>query len=108
MDIETAKFLFQIAQFVLTCGVGFYVYMSSKDNVTNDRITVLQDDLDDKLDHHGERIARLEQGPRQSDLNDLHDRVTGVATALSEMRGEMKGMNSMLGTIDRYLREGSK
>lgn len=103
MDIETAKFLFQIAQFLLTCGVGFYVYMSNKNTVTNDRITGFQNDVDDRLDQHGERIAKIESGckfhPSHRDLGDLHIKINAVDGKVSTMSGKMEGIDANLRLI---------
>lgn len=108
MDIETAKFAFQIAQFALTCGVGFYVYMSNKDKVTNDRIGSLQEDLDVKLDGHSERIARLETGPTHADLGDLHERINSVAKGVDTLTGEFHGVRTTLNLIHDYLLKGKR
>lgn len=103
MDIETAKFLFQIAQFLLTCGVGFYVYMSNKNTVTNDRITLFQDDVDDRLDSHGERISKVESScrfhPSHQDLGELHSKINAVDRNVSGLSGKMEGVDANLRLI---------
>lgn len=105
MDIETAKFLFQIAQFLMMCGIGFYVYMSNTDKVTNDRVTSVYEDLDAKYDGHTERLAKLEGGPTHADLAVLHGRISVVSNDVSQIMGELRGIHSLLGGIDRYLRK---
>lgn len=108
MDIETAKFFFQIAQFVMLCVVSFYVYMSNKDKVTNDRVSELQDDLDAKLDGHSERIAKLEEGPTHEHLGDLHDRITEVGRGVSGLTGELVGIKTTLNLVHQYLLNNKK
>lgn len=108
MDIETAKFLFQIAQFVMLCVVSFYVYMSNKDKVTNDRVSELQDDLDSKLDGHSERIAKLEEGPTHDDLGDLHARITDVGRGVAGLTGELVGIKTTLNLVHQYLLSSKK
>lgn len=108
MDIETAKFLFQIAQFVMLCVVSFYVYMSNKDKVTNDRVSELQDDIQSKHEDHGKRIAKLEEGPTHDDLGDLHDRITDVGRSVSSLTGELVGIKTTLNLVHQYLLNSKK
>jgi len=70
MDLELAKFLFQVLTFLMTGGIGVYVYLSNKNKVTNDRIGKLEDDLDAKLDGHIERIVALEAKAESSLTHD--------------------------------------
>lgn len=111
MDIEALKFGFQVLQFLLTCGVGFYVYMSNKDKVTNDRITKLEDGLDKRLDNHAERIAKIEaraeSAPSKADISALHEKINQVANQLSSLDGEYKATNRTLQLMHQTLMERS-
>lgn len=97
MDMELAKFLFQVLQTLLTGGIGIYVYLSNKNRVTNDRISLLQNDVDSRLDDHSERLARqeaaAEKSPTHTDLSALHEKVNAVAREVSGMAGELKGIS---------------
>lgn len=103
MDLESAKLAFQVLQFLLTCGVGFYVYMSNKDKVTNDRITRLEQDIDQHLDKHAERIAKIEaraeSAPSKQDIAELHNKVNEVGRCVSGLQGEFKATNRTLALI---------
>lgn len=107
--IEEIKFGFQILQFLITGAIGVYVYMSNKDKVTNDRIGKLQDDIDNKIDNHGERIAGLEarskEAPTHNDLSKLYEKVNHVSGCLSELQGEFKGACRTLDLIHETLME---
>jgi len=109
MDMESAKFVFQIAQFVLTCGVGFYVYMSNKDKVTNVRIDKLEEDLSEKHEDHGERLASLEAGEKNaikhSDLSHIHNRINEVDTKVSTLSGKLDGVDSNLRLVLKRITE---
>jgi hypothetical protein len=98
MDIETAKFMFQILQFLLTGGIGIYVYLTAKNRVTNERISTLQEDIDTKLDGHAERIASLETAvdgvPTHRDLGTMHEKINAVSTDLSRLGGRLEGIDT--------------
>lgn len=122
MDIESAKFLFQIAQFLATLGLAFYVHLTNKDKVTNDRITALEtnvntkiqkldDDVEERLKKHGEDIARLEEseehGPTHHDLGKLHEKVNSVDRQVGAISGQLAGVESNVRQImNRVLEKG--
>lgn len=112
MDIETAKLLFQVLQFLITGGIGIYVYLATKNRVTNERINALQSDLDNKIDGHGERIAHLEAqaegAPTHDDLSRLHEKINKVAEGVSNLGGQFKGVENLLNTIHEHLLRVSK
>lgn len=109
MDMEVVKFGFQVLQFLLTGGLAFYVYMSNKDKVTNDRITVLEKDIDVKLDEHSERIAKVEvsaeKSPTHDDLSKLHEKINEVAGGMRRLEGELAGMTRTLQLIHETMME---
>lgn len=112
MDLELAKFLFQVLTFLMTGGIGIYVYMSNKDKVTNDRIGKLEDDLDKKLDGHIERIVALETKAESSlthnDLADIHEKINKIGTDISTLSGKFTGVSNLLDTLHNYLLHGGK
>lgn len=112
MDMEMAKLAFQIGQFALTAGVGFYVYMSNKNKVTNDRITEMEKDIDTKLDDYGDRIARLEErsehAPTHEDLGVIYEKMKALGTKLDTMSGEFGQVKNLLGIIHEYILNGAK
>lgn len=103
MDIESMKFGFQILQFVLTGGIGIYVYLSSRHNVTNERIGKLEDDLDEKLDGQGERIAKLEAlseaAPNHGDISKVYESLNALAGTVNQLVGENRGQSDTLKLI---------
>ena len=123
MDMELAKLAFQIGQFLLTGGVGFYVYMSNKNKVTNDRISALEMGLDTRLDDHASRIARLEEAakhaPTHTDLSAIYtemkasrqaqaDQMATMREDLRQLRGEFAGASKNIDLITEYLLKGGK
>ena len=109
MSLELAKFLFQVLTFLMTGGIGIYVYLSNKDKVTNDRIGKLEEDLDAKLDGHAERITALETGSiKHKDLSELHEKINGVSNNVSALTGEFTGVKNLLMGINDYMIRGGK
>lgn len=112
MDMELVKFGFDVLQFLMTGGVAIYVYLSNKDRVTNDRIARLEDDLDDRLDGQGERIAKLEtlseQSPTHDDLGGIHEKINQLRSEVGMLSGEFVGVRNLLNTIHNHLLTGGK
>lgn len=109
MDVEALKLGFQVVQFIATGCVGFYVYMSNKDKVTNDRIGKLEADIDLKIDSHSERIskieARAEQAPTHDDLAKVYNKVNQVSDCVSRLEGEFAGVSRVVNLIHETLME---
>lgn len=107
MDMEMAKLAFQIGQFALTAGVGFYVYMSNKDKVTNDRISKMEDALDSRLDDHATRIARLEEAarhaPTHNDLAKIYTELNATRQSVDMVKGEVAGIRTNTTLITEHL-----
>jgi len=103
MDLELAKFLFQVLTFLMTGGIGIYVYLSNKDKVTNDRIGKLEEDIDDKFDIYGERIAKLEatseNAPDHTDISKVYDSINQLAATVNQLVGENRGQSDTLKLI---------
>lgn len=123
MDMELAKLGFQIGQFLLTGGLSFYVYMSNKNKVTNDRISTLAGGIDTRLDDHASRIARLEEAskhaPTHADLSSIYtemkaarqaqsDQTATVREELRQLRGEFVGASKNIDLITEHLLKGGK
>lgn len=104
------KLGFQVLQFLMTGGVGIYVYLSNRDKVTNDRIGKLEDDIDEKMDDQGQRIAKLEvraeSSPTHDDLSGLHEKINDVNASINSLAGEFGGVRNLLNTLHQYLLNG--
>ena len=103
MDLELAKFLFQVLTFLMTGGIGIYVYLSNKDKVTNDRIGKLEEDIDTKFDTYSERIAKLEAtsetAPDHADISKVYDSINQLAATVNQLVGENRGQSDTLKLI---------
>lgn len=123
MNLEEMKVAFQVLQFLLTGGIGFYVYMSNKDKVTNDRITQMADvinkrfgelerDVDMKSDQHAERISSLEAqaklAPTHDDLGKVYDKISVVSDCVKRSEGQLTAIDKNLQLIQEHLLRGHK
>ena len=112
MESETMRLAFDVLQFLLWGGTSFYVYISNKNRVTNDRITALETDLDARLEGQSVRVAKLEEAaehaPTHGDLGELHKRVTEVGGEVKLLRGEFHGAKHVLDVIHNHLMNGTK
>lgn len=109
MDVEALKLGFQVLQFLITGGIGFYVYMTNKNKVTNDRISQMEGDIDRKIDSHSERIARIEalteKAPTHDDLAKVYNKVNQVSDCVSRLEGEFAGVSRVVNLIHETLME---
>lgn len=103
MNLELAKFLFQVLTFLMTGGIGIYVYLSNKDKVTNDRIGKLEDEIDSNFTNQGERIAKLETAsgtaPNHADIAKVYDSLNTLAATVNQLVGENRGQSDTLKLI---------
>lgn len=109
MDLETFKFIISVANTLGTAGLGLYFYITKKNTVTNERIGKLQEDFDQKLDQHAERITRVEEkvanAPTHKDLGEIYDKVNEVSDCVSRLEGQFEATNSTLRIIHQFLME---
>lgn len=110
--MEKLDFALKLLQFLLWAGTSFYVYMSNKNKVTNDRIAELEKDVDARAQEHGQRIARLEQrvktSPTHDDLSKLHEKINEVSACVNRLEGEFSGASHTLALIHDYLLNGGR
>lgn len=109
MDLETVKFIISVINTVATAGLGLYFYITKKNTVTNERIGKLQEDFDQKLDDHAERITRVEEKVSNAltdkDLGDIHEKVNKVSECVSNLVGQFEATNKTLLIIQQFLME---
>ena len=111
MDLETAKFLLQVLEFVVVGSCSVYVYIANKNRVTNERVSKMETGLELKIDGHGERLshleAHIEQAPNHSDLGDLYEKVGTVDLKVSDIGGRLTGIEANLRQImGRIMQKG--
>lgn len=110
MQYEEVKIWIDLLQWATTAAVGVYVYAVNRHRVTNERIGALESHVDERLDNHSDRLARLEQdarhAPSHEDLKRLHRRLDEVSGELREMKGEFQGARRTLELIHQHMLDG--
>lgn len=110
MGYGEIKIWIDLLQWLTTAAVGLYVYAVNRHRVTNERISALESHVDERLDDHSDRLARLEQdarhAPSHDDLKRLHKRLDDMNGELKEMRGEFYAVNRTLSMIHQHLLDG--
>lgn len=118
MELGWVDFAWKVAITVVNAAGWIWMYLSNRDKVTNVRINTLQSNLngqltdlkeevDIKMADHSDRITGLERdikhSPTHDDLADLHRRISGVASGMDTMSGELVGIKTTLNMIHQYL-----
>lgn len=88
---------------IINMGIGAYLFWERHNDGTTRRIDSLETNLDERLDDHSQRMARLESEtthlPTHVDLGHLYERVTAVDKSISRMEGEFKAQSDTLRMI---------
>lgn len=109
MDIDLAKFLLQLLEFIVVGACSVYVYIANKNRVTNERISEMESGLEAKIDSHGERIAHLEAhaegAPTHGDLGDLYSKVNAVDQKVSAQGGKLDAIDATVRMILSHITE---
>lgn len=104
-----------VAQWVTTLGIGFFVWISSKQRATRGQIDQVKDDADKRLDNQEARIITIEEHirhmPKTDDFRELSDRIHQLHGDLREVSTNVKNFENVtgilrdqLGLIDEFLR----
>ncbi len=131
LDAAAWQFLWNVGQSLLTAGIGVYLYFSQREAVRRTTLNNLEHAVDDRLDTISERLTKIEasliERPgwntchaqtqrisvleeafrgaiKSADIARVHSRIDQVDKELAELRGETRGINHLLQTIDSHLR----
>lgn len=107
MNIEFAKFGFDIIQTLLIAAIGIMNWLNNRQRVTSATIAKLEDNIDERLDDQGERLTRVEENikhlPNHDDFKRVHQRTDGLNAAFHEVKGEFQSIKRTLDLIHQYL-----
>lgn len=101
------------ANFALTWGVAFYMYLANKNKATNARIAEVERNIDARQDELAGRVSRLEgaleKAPTHDDLGKLYAVINETNRQLSQLVGTVAGMNDNVRLIlNRIADKGMK
>jgi len=116
---DAMRFGFDVSQLVFMAGVTIYVWWKNRSTATksaieevDSKVTVIKRDLDVRLNKLNQRVSLTEQNikhlPDHEDLGAIHEKVNEVARTMSEMSGELRGMNRTLTLMNDYFINGGK
>lgn len=119
MSAETLKMIIDVIQTIITFGLGVWLYLDRRNDKTQSRISKLSDHVDERLDEHAVRLARVEADvehmPTADNLLDLrrefnaelgavHEKVNTVAQSNGRIEGVLGAMQRMVEDMNSYLR----
>lgn len=84
-------------------GLWLYLRTSARSKEVDLKFSEMRGGFDQRADEQDRRLARLEgrleRSPTHDDLGKLYDKINTTSQAVSQMAGEMKGMNDTLRLI---------
>ena len=100
MDGEGIKLAIAVANFALTWGLAFYMYITNQNKVTNDRVGRMESEMLDKYEDHAERLMGLETAqqaqPTHKDIAALYESINRLAATVNQLGGETKHQSDCL------------
>lgn len=112
MNYEALKFYLELANLGLTCLVGIYVWITSRNRATNGRISKLETDVDDRLENLSARLIALEErakhAPTHEDFKRVHERLDKLSEEVGELCGTVKALVRQLDLVNQHLLQARK
>lgn len=109
LDYQALKFWVDLAQATFTLGLGVYVYITSRERATNERVRVVEEKTDKRLDDHESRLSKVEaactSAPNHQDLGGVYERVNSVDGKVNEIAGQLKVIGRAVDMINQHLLE---
>lgn len=111
---DAYRFVFDILQTLFMALLGVYAWWTNRSHVTTSaieqveaKVSEVKASLEIRVNKLDRRLGTVEQEvkhlPDHEDIGDIHEKVNQVATTMSQMQGELAGINRTLGLINEYL-----
>lgn len=97
MSYDAIKIWVDVAQFLITGAIGVYIYFVNRGDATNERITNMAEDYDERLDDHQGRISRVEETLRHMPT---HDDLDVLKQDVSALKAETRGQTQLLERLE--------
>jgi len=118
VSIEESKFLVDLAQTVVIAIIGVMNWLHNRQRVTNDTINRLQNNIDERLDKHTERLTRVEADmrnvPNHADLAEIYREMRTISATMATINAAMtsnaatlKALNDQVARMDSFWRSKS-
>lgn len=100
---------------VLTGIFVIWLYLDRKNDKTNQRISELENSIDERLDNHSERLTRIESdlknAPSHYDLGKIYDEmrkqseaIFAVDKAVNKLNGAFEPLENLVSRMDAFWR----
>lgn len=103
VDYSAMRFWFDIGQYVVTIGIGVYVWLGNRLNAKNEEVKRVKKDVITIK----ERVTKLETDMvhtlSHEDLGAVYERINDVAEEVAELSGKMDGVKGGLDMIHEHL-----
>lgn len=100
MNPDTLRLAFDVMQFLLTGGIGIYVYISNKNRVTNDRITTITKTFEDQMIDKERRLCKVEEHvkhvPGHEDVTKLTGTIERIGGDVRVVKAEVEGIRELI------------
>jgi len=107
MTYDAIKIWVDVAQFVITGGIGVYIYLINKNDATNSRISSFEASTDDRLDDHHTRLATVEaqikQMPTHGDLGEVRESVASLQAETKNQTEILRGIQKQVSRLTDFL-----
>lgn len=100
MSQETLRLLLTAGQFLLSCGIGVWLYFDRRNDRTNERLGQLSEGMDKRLDDHAARISALEAMQKSAVTHADLGRITSEVAATKSL---LQSVKEQLDRIQTYL-----
>ncbi len=100
-------FWWKVGITLINLAIGLYLFWERHNDANKRRIDTMERDVDDRLDDHGARLAKIEAKlddmPSHEDIGHVHDRITRLGEDVKLITGEMTGIKTTLNLIHQHL-----
>tara|TARA_R110001583_G_scaffold9243_2_gene43920 strand:- start:793 stop:1137 length:345 start_codon:yes stop_codon:yes gene_type:complete len=100
---DATRLGFDLAQTLFMAGVAIYVWWTNRTRATKESIK----EVDERASALERRVDGIEKDlshlPGHDELAVLHEKVNGVANTMSQVQGELRGINTTLNLINEFL-----
>ena len=101
------RFWFDVGQYVITVGIGIYVWISRRFSAKAEEVN----DVKTNVATIAERVTRLETDMAHAlsheDLGAVYDRINDVGDQVANISGKMDGVKGAVDMIQEYLLNGN-
>lgn len=118
MSIEESKFFVDVAQTVVIAIIGIMNWLHNRQRVTTDTINRLQNNIDERLDKHTERLTRVEADirnvPNHTDLAEIYremrkqsETMAAINASVTAQAATLKSLADLVNRMDGFWRSKS-